>query len=113
MTSVDVGEAHGLHYALQWLHDMRMDNVDFVVDSKMVADAFNSNRTNVTEFGQIIAACKELFSSSFVNSRVEFNRRQANEVAHALACEATRSASPNIYLKVPDCIATIVGNEML
>ena len=44
---------------------------------------------------------------------MEFNRRQANEVTHALAHEATRSASPNIYLEIPNCIVTIIGNEML
>jgi len=53
-----------------------------------------------------------LFSSSFVNSRAEFNRRQVNLAAHALARETTFSASHDIYLQVPNCIATITANEM-
>lgn len=36
---------------------MSMDGEDFIVDSKMIADAFNSVRTNITEFGQVITAC--------------------------------------------------------
>lgn len=32
MTSTYVSEALGLFYVLQWLHDMRMDSVDFVVN---------------------------------------------------------------------------------
>jgi len=88
---------------------MRMDNVDFVVDLKTTPDAFNSVRTNITEFGQT----QSLFSSHFVNSRVEFNRRQTNVVAHALASETILSASPNIYLEVPRCITTLNINEMI
>jgi len=47
-----------------------MDNVDSVVDSKTTYVAFNSEWLNVTQFGQIIAACQSMFSSHFVNSRV-------------------------------------------
>jgi len=73
MTYVDVGEALGLFHALKWLQDMQMDNVNFVADSKTTADTFNSKQTNVTKFGQIIAAYEFMLSSHFVNSRVEFN----------------------------------------
>ena len=48
--SVNVGEALGLYYALEWLSDMRFDNVDFALDSKITADAFNHPRPDVTEF---------------------------------------------------------------
>lgn len=95
--SVDVGEALGLFHALQWLADMQFDGVDFMVDSKVTADAFNSHRHDATEFGQVIIACQNLFSSSFANSRVEFSRIQANVAAHVLAGEATLTASPTIY----------------
>jgi len=44
---------------------------------------------------------------------VEFVRRQANEVAHALAREATSLASPAIYYAIPTCIETLIINEML
>jgi len=61
-----------------------MDNVDFVVDSKTINDAFHFNRPGVLEFGHIISRCQRLIHSQFTNSRVEFNKRQANMVARAL-----------------------------
>ena len=111
--SVDVGEALGLHSALQWLSDMQLDNVDFETDSKLTVDAFLSNRNDLSEFGCIISSCRSLFHNLFSNSRVEFVRRQANAVAHTLAREATHSTSPAIYYDIPTCIETIIINEML
>jgi len=64
---------------------MQMDNVDLVVDSKTTDNAFNTLRTNDTEFGHIIVAWQSMLSSHSVNSRVELNRGQANVVVHALA----------------------------
>jgi ribonuclease HI len=110
---VDVGEAFGLHSALQWLSDMQFDNVDFETDSKLTADAFLSSRNDLSEFGCIISSCHSLFINLFSNSRVEFVRRQANTVSHALAREATSLASPAIYFDIPDCIETLIINEML
>jgi ribonuclease HI len=82
---VDVGEAIGLFNALQWLGDMQFDSVDFVVDSKVTFDAFNSNRHDETEFGHvIISTCQNIFSSHFTNSKVEISRRQANVALHLL-----------------------------
>jgi len=73
----------------------------------------NSHNTDITEFGSIIKACRELFSSSFANFRVEFIRQQANAAAHALTREATSLASPSTYYVIPSCIETIIINEML
>jgi hypothetical protein len=56
---------------------------------------------------------RRLFTSSYTNSRVEFNRRQANEVAHALARVVPYSASPTIYIDVPPCIERFIVNDML
>lgn len=72
---VAVGESLGLFHALQWMHDMQFDNIDFELDSKITTDAFHSRRTDVTEFGNIIDACRDIFTTSFTNSRVEFTRR--------------------------------------
>lgn len=47
----------------------------------------------------ILLECKRLFNSKFTNSRVKFNKRQANEVAHALAGEPALSASRTIYFR--------------
>jgi len=111
--SVDVGEALGLHFALQWMSDMQFDNVDFETDSKLTVDAFLATRNDLSEFGCIIYSCRSLFRNLFSNSRVEFVRRQANAVAHALAREATSLASPAVYYDIHTCIETIIINEML
>ena len=108
--STDVGEALGLHSAFQWLDDMHFHSVDFETDSKLTISAFLSTRNDMSEFGCIISSCCSLFSSTFVNSRVEFVRRQANGVDHALAREALLLASPAIYYDIPDCIETLIIN---
>jgi len=90
-----------------------MDNVGFVVDSKTTNDSFHSNWHDVSEFGHIISGYQRLFHSQFTNSQVEFNRRQANVVAHALAGEVVLSASPNIYFHIPRCSNDIILNKML
>jgi ribonuclease HI len=113
LCSVHLGEAMGLFYALQWLRDLGLDHVVVALDSKIVTDAFHHQRPDVTEFGHVMSAARSLFTSSFPNSRVEFNRRQANEVAHALARVALFSASPTIFTDVPHCIEHIIINEML
>jgi len=87
--------------------------IDFELDSIATRDAFHSCNTDVTEFGSIIKACRELFSSSFANSKVEFIRRQTNAAAHALAREVTSLVSPFTYYVIPSCIETIIINEML
>jgi ribonuclease HI len=113
IVSVDVGETLGLHLALQWLSDMQFDSVDFETDSKLTFEAFQSTRNDTSEFGSIISSCRLLFSSFFSNSRVEFVRRQTNAVAHALARETTLLASPAVYYDIPNCIETLITNEML
>jgi len=92
---------------------MLFDSIHFELDSKITKDAFHSHYSDVTEFGSIITACRELFSLYFHNSRVEFVRRQANSAAHALARETISLASPAIYYVIPSCIEPIIINEML
>jgi len=52
--SIDVGEASGLYYAIRSVHELRLQNVDFEVDSKRVADYFNRSNGDITEFGIIM-----------------------------------------------------------
>jgi len=101
---VAIGEALGLLHALQSMQDMQFDNIDFELDLKVTRDAFHSRNTDVTEFESIIKACRELFSSSFANFRVEFIRRQTNAAAYALAREVTSLASPSTYYVIPSYI---------
>jgi hypothetical protein len=97
--SVPLGEAMWLFFAIQWLRDLRMDHIDFALDSNIVTEAFHHQRPDVIEFGQLMSAARRLFTTSFTNSRVEFNRRQANEVAHVLArASSTRRVSSHNWL---------------
>ena len=104
-----VGEALGLYHVIQWMQDMQFNNIDFELDSKITRDDFHSCMTYITEFGNIIDECREQFFSSFTNFRVEFIRRQANTVAHALAREVIFLASPTIYYAIPQCIESRVN----
>ena len=42
---------------------MGFDNVDFILDSKTVVDAFNGRSNNIIEFGSIIQTCRQLFNT--------------------------------------------------
>lgn len=44
---LDVGEALGLYYPIWWIHYLRLQNVDFEVDSKRVADYFNRSKGDI------------------------------------------------------------------
>jgi len=65
-----------LFYALEWLSDMQMNNVDFVVDSKTTNDAFHFPIYKLSVGVQHTTS------------------RQANEVTHALVGETALSTSP-------------------
>ena len=90
--------------------DLHYDHVDFVLDSKSVVDRFNSNLVDSSELGCIIQVCRQLFGCNFQNSHVEFNRRQANGVAHELAGVAPSHASSHVYDDVPSCICDLIAN---
>jgi hypothetical protein len=103
----------GLHLALQSVGDMRLNNIDFEVDFKTTKEAVYLNRVDISELGHIITASRNLLSSNFVNPQVEFVRRQENAVAHTFAGETTFLDSPGIYFHIPQCIETLIVNEML
>jgi ribonuclease HI len=107
------GETLGLLLALKWVHELNLGPVDFELDSKIVMDNFHSKKHDVSEFGEIIAHCKRLFSSFYSNSSVQFIRRQTNEVAHSLAKAATYVATPQTLVNIPHCIEHSLINEML
>jgi len=104
LCDVKVGEAVGLHTTLDWISNQQFDNVDFVLDCKKVVDCVNSSLDDSREFGCIITACKQLLEDRFQNSHVEFNRRQANRVAHELAQATMSNPNPHIIDDVPTCI---------
>ncbi|AES99674.1 hypothetical protein MTR_5g083510 [Medicago truncatula] len=85
------------------------ENVQYL----FTCDAFHTTQDDYFEFRCIISSCRTLVSYFFTNSRVKFVRRQANEVAHILVGEATLLASPTIYFHMPECIESLIINEML
>jgi hypothetical protein len=76
-------------------------------------DNFHYEKVDVTEFGEIIAHFRRIFSSFYPNSSVESIRQQANEVAHNLAKVATYLVSPQILVKIPHCIEHFLINKIL
>jgi len=106
------GEALGILHALRWVKEQRFNNVIFELDPKRVMDSFHSTRNDVSNLGAIIREFRNTFSSFFTNLRVEFIRRQANEVAHKLARTATSYASIHYFTELPDCIHDVLMNEV-
>ena len=86
-------EALVLLSSIEWVNQLHLGLIDFEHYAKKVVDSFSSARQDVTKFGMIIHNCKTIFEQYYVNSSVEFVRRQANEAAHRLAKETTSSAS--------------------
>ncbi len=64
-----------------------------------------------SEFGCIISSCRTLVNSFFTNSRIEFVRRQVNEVAHVLAGQTTLIASPAIYFHILESFIIMKCNK--
>lgn len=109
----EVGEAHGLSYAIIWVHDLQITNVDFDMDAKKVVDYFNKGHNDISESGVIVEECRRNFAAYFENSKVEYSRRQANEVSHTLVREADFLASPQNFNVAPICISTLNISEKL
>jgi len=49
LCDIDVGEAIGLHTALDWISNQQFDNVDFALDCKRVVDCVNSSIDDSSE----------------------------------------------------------------
>jgi len=75
---VDVGEVVGLHTPLEWMGDLRFDNVYFVLNSKTVVKNLKIGINDNSEFGCILYVCKQFLHNSFQYSHVEFSLRQTN-----------------------------------
>jgi len=46
--STKIGKAVGLLHAINWEHDLQLNNVDFELDTKIVVDYFNKGSHNIT-----------------------------------------------------------------
>ena len=71
---VNVGESMGLFYALEWLSDIRFDNVDFTLDSKLTADTFNHPHLDIIEFELIISACSAWSLKTQMSSLIDYKQ---------------------------------------
>ncbi|XP_058752178.1 uncharacterized protein LOC131625327 [Vicia villosa] len=56
-TDVVIGEALGLLKAVNWVHDMGYDNMDFELDAKRVVDSVTNPRPNDSDLGAITGEC--------------------------------------------------------
>ncbi|XP_058742674.1 uncharacterized protein LOC131615213 [Vicia villosa] len=105
ITDVDTVEALGLLAAINWVLDLGYDNVVFESDSKSVVDSVTIHKPNDSDFGTITRVCYQVLTHSTRNFQIKFIRRQANEVAHALAKATPSLASFHIFndkLFIPD-----------
>ena len=98
---IHVGETLRLLSPLEWVHQLQLVPIDFEFDAKKVVDSFSSAHQDVTKFRMIIHNCKTIFKQYYINSSVEFVRRQTNEAVHRLHKKTTFSTSfqmfDNIY----------------
>jgi len=81
---VDIAESQGRFHVLQRDADLGFDNMDFILDSKTVVNAFDGGNNNITEFVSIIQNCRQLYSIFFHNFMVDFKLRQVNGIVYAL-----------------------------
>lgn len=98
------GEAMGLLQVLQWAQELQLQNVLFELDAKCVVDSVQSNKEDLTEYGNNITECRRLLSLNPTFS-VDVVRRQANVVAHSFARVATFWSSPQVFDSLPSCIS--------
>ena len=73
-------------------------NMYFFLDSKLVVEVVNSNNNSNNHFGSIISHCQQLLNTQFTNYKVEFSRRDANEVTHNLTQAVSLEASSQYLL---------------
>jgi len=81
---LDTGEALWFLTALNLVHDLQLNKVDFELNSKCVVDSVYSNRSNILTFCDIILYRRHMLSN-LILSHVEFVGRQDNGVGHTLA----------------------------
>lgn len=80
----------------------------FELDSKLVVDSFHSTTLDYSCFRAIVSHSKNLASSYFSNSWVEYNRRLANEASHSLARAALCKDYRQVFDVPPFCIQNII-----
>lgn len=105
------GEAYALLLAITWLTNFGYEEAILESNCKLLVDHLHSSIEDHTEFGDFVMQRKHLlrFKPLF---KVHFIKRQANGVAHKLAWVAATTACSRVFNFVPDCIASLIMNEM-
>lgn len=111
LLSVMEGETMALLIGLRWLANMGLDHAIFETDCKGLVDRLHSTMVDHTELGDLIFSCKYLLRLN-PHFKVQFVKRQANGVAHALARVSATRACSHVFSYLPDCILSIIINEM-
>jgi hypothetical protein len=73
--NVDVGEALGLLHDINWVHNLQLEGLDFVLDSKNVVGYFHKGQNDAIKFDDVLKECKRAFNLYFENSHVKFDKR--------------------------------------
>ncbi|XVE64092.1 hypothetical protein DITRI_Ditri07aG0073500 [Diplodiscus trichospermus] len=98
-------EAIGVKQVLSWIAEQDIQGVIVETDCKMVVDALNSDDCDLSEFGCIFRASKQLLLSGNRVS-IRFMKRLVNEVANTIARAACCHTSPYVWWEAPDFIAS-------
>lgn len=99
-------EALALLCALQWAVSLELHNTIFETDCKGVVAAIMGGVADNSEFGGIVASCREVLEDEKF-FQVVYARRRANMVARTLARATISYASPTTFLEVPYCIKDV------
>ncbi|PNX57208.1 replication protein A 70 kDa DNA-binding subunit, partial [Trifolium pratense] len=106
-------EATALKYAITFAMTNGFKRVKFESDCQHVVNALINDRMYENELGTLLATCRSILSSN-ISYNIAFIRRQANRVAHNLARASLSQSSPIVhYYYPPNCIPSIVIEEII
>ncbi|XVF77572.1 hypothetical protein PTKIN_Ptkin14bG0055900 [Pterospermum kingtungense] len=106
--SVKEAEVFGVLQALNWIRELQFHSVLIEIDAKVVVDAIYGAGIDVSEFGVLVAQCKQILSLQQDYS-IRFVHQQANVVAHALVREARYHARLINSFDVPISIKSLLN----
>lgn len=101
-------DAFALRDAILGAIEISFQQVIFETDSKLVADVIHSSHEDLSEFGDIISRCHTLLHQHDSYS-IRFVKKQANEVAHALAKELRFSPCPSFHYDLPSYLIPVMN----
>ncbi|XP_065868718.1 uncharacterized protein [Euphorbia lathyris] len=103
-------EALAIRTSMIWLATMRYTNVEFESDAKMVVDAIQSEKQDISEFGSLIHDCRAILRSNS-SFKLSFISRLANRAAHLVARQSCSNASDFLSTMVPDWLSNVIVED--